>query len=182
MELTTRRLLLRPLRDEDAHAIALGANNLNVSRNLTRVKHPYTIEDAREFLASTLNWDSRSRVRAITFKCAPDELIGIISYEVMPSGQFEFGYWLNESCWGMRLMSEAAGAMVHHAFAVDGVAALNAAYHTDNPNSGRILHRLGFTDTGTVKVECLAQGKAVDCVRAQLTHEAWLAQKESRAA
>jgi RimJ/RimL family protein N-acetyltransferase len=109
-------------------------------------------------------------------------LIGIIAYEVMESGQFEFGYWLNESCWGMRLMSEAAGAMVHHAFAVDGIAALNAGYHTDNPNSGRILRRLGFLAFEMKKEDCLAQGKAVDCLRVRLTRESWLAQNESRAA
>jgi RimJ/RimL family protein N-acetyltransferase len=182
MELTTSRLLLRPLRDDDARAIALGANNLNVSRNLTRVKFPYAVADAHEFLASAAHWDVRSRVRAIAFKCAPDELIGIIAYEVTASGQYEFGYWLNESCWGMRIATEAANAMVHNAFAVDAVGALNSGYHTDNPNSGRILRRLGFVETGVVHEECLAQGTPVPCMRLALTRENWLAQKESRAA
>ena len=50
MELETRRLLLRPLRDDDAHAMALALNNLNVSGNLARVKIPYAVLDAHSFI------------------------------------------------------------------------------------------------------------------------------------
>jgi len=182
MELTTRRLLLRPLRDDDARAIALSVNNLNVSRNLSRVKYPYAIEDAREFLSSAHGWDTRTRICAISFKCAPDELIGIIGYEVLQSGRFDFGYWLRECCWRMRIVSEAAPAMVINAFAVDLLDRLEAGYHTDNPHSGHILRKLGFAETGLIKEDCLAQGEAVDCIRLRLTREDWLAQQKGRAA
>ena len=182
MELETRRLLLRPLRSDDAPAIALGANNLNVSRNLTRVKFPYSITDAREFLALARGFDPRTNICAITFKCAPDELIGIIGYEIMATGEFDFGYWLRECCWHMRIMTEAATAMVSYAFEVDHLDGLNAGFHTDNPNSGRILRNLGFIESGVIKEKCLSQGKPVDCMRLQLAQQAWFAQKESRAA
>ena len=84
MELKTTRLLLRPLRDDDARAVASGLNNLNVSRHLARVKFPYAVEDAVAFIALQRSTDQRSKTCAIAFRCAPDELIGLISYELKP--------------------------------------------------------------------------------------------------
>ena len=100
----------------------------------------------------------------------------------MASGEYDFGYWLRECCWRMRILTEAAYAMVSHAFEVDHIDGLNAGYHTDNPNSGRILRNLCFIESRMIKEECLAQGGPVDCMRLRLTRENWFAQNESRAA
>ena len=182
MELETRRLLLRPLRDDDAHALTQSLNNFNVSRNLARVKFPYALEDAASFIALQKSFDPRSVVMTIAFHAAPDELIGMISYERQDNGSFNFGYWLRECCWGMRLMSEAATALVHYAFTQGGVDTLTSAFHTDNPNSGRILQRLGFAETRQELNFSLAQGTSVPTHQLRLTREDWLAQQKGRAA
>ncbi|MDP8997848.1 MAG: GNAT family N-acetyltransferase [Pseudomonadota bacterium] len=183
MELETRRLLLRPLSDDDAHAMALALNNLNVSRNLARVKFPYMLEDAQAFISLQRSFDPCSKICAITFRCAPDELIGMVSYEYGTNGDnANFGYWLRECCWGMRLMSEAAAALVAYAFANGQVETLNSAFHTDNPKSGRILSRLGFVETHQEANFSLAQGKSVPTIQLCLTAEAWFTQQKGRAA
>jgi RimJ/RimL family protein N-acetyltransferase len=181
MELETRRLILRPLRDDDAPAMAHSLNNYEVSKNLSRVPFPYTLEDARFFIALQRNFDPRSRVCAIAFRAAPDELIGVVAYERKTEGEgFEFGYWLSESCWGMRIMTEAALAMVAHAFLADGVDVLEAGYW--NPVSGRLLRKLGFVETHKADCASLAQGKPVTSTRLHLTQEMWAGQQKSRAA
>ncbi|MDE2384325.1 MAG: GNAT family N-acetyltransferase [Alphaproteobacteria bacterium] len=182
MELTTRRLLLRPLREDDAPALARGLNNFNVSRNLARVPWPYSLEDASAFIALQRGFDPRGCVCAIAFNCAPDELIGMISYEPREDGRFELGYWLHESCWGLRIMSEAAAALVHYAFTMGGVSVLASGYHADNPKSGRILRRLGFVETHEEMNLSLAQGKDVATIKLRLGLADWLSQNESRAA
>ncbi len=183
MELETRRLLLRPLSDDDAHAMALALNNLNVSRNLARVKFPYMLEDAQAFISLQRSFDPCSKICAITFRCAPDELIGMVSYEYGTNGDnANFGYWLRECCWGMRLMSEAAAALVHYAFAQGQVSTLLSAYHNDNSNSWRILRRLGFEETHQTMSFCLAQNREVPSTQLKLTAEAWLTQQKGRAA
>ena len=48
--LTSPRLVLRAPRKEDAGAIAALANDWEVARRLTRLPHPYTLEDAVFFL------------------------------------------------------------------------------------------------------------------------------------
>ena len=183
MELETRRLLLRPLRDDDAHALTLGLNNINVSRNLARVPYPYALEDAQTFIKMQKSSDPRSLVLAIVFRAAPDELIGMVTYEYgINRDDVIFGYWLSESCWKMRLMSEAAAALVNYAFTQGGVDTLTSAFHTDNPNSGRILQRLGFSQTHEEMNFSLAQAKLVPSAKLRLTRESWLAQQKGRAA
>ena len=183
MKLETRRLLLRPLRDDDAPALALGVNNLNVSRNLARVKFPYTLQDAEAYIASQRNFEPHSLVCGIAFRAAPDELIGVVSYEYGTNkNDAVFGYWLRECCWKMRIMSEAASALVHHAFTQGQVNTLLSDYHNDNPNSGRILQRLGFVETQHTMSFCLAENRNVPSTQLKLTAEAWAAQQKSRAA
>ena len=160
-----------------AHAL----NNYEVSRYLTRVSSPYSLSDAKAFIERQRSFDPRSTVCAITFKCAPDELLGLVAFEQnSKDGTFEFGYWLSEACWGMRIMSEAAGAMVCHAFSSSTVNVLTAGYW--NPVSGCLLRNLGFVETHAAPSFSLALGKSVLSTRLELTAATWLDQQKSRAA
>ena len=181
MELETRRLLLRPLRDNDAPAMARALNNYEVAKNLSRVPFPYSQNEARQFILRQRGFDPPSKVRAITFRAAPDELLGVVAYEDKAKGEaFEFGYWLSESCWGMRIMTEAAQAMVTQSFMFDGVEVLTAGYW--NLISGRLLRNLGFVDTYLSSIFSLSQNREVPVVRLELTRSKWLGQQKSRAA
>jgi len=183
MELETRRLLLRPLRDDDAHAIVNGLNNYNVAKNLSRVPFPYAVDDATFFINLQRGFDPRSKICAITFKCAPDELIGVIAYEYMrEKGELDLGYWLRECCWHMGIMSEAAAALVRYAFTVQDIDNLVSGYFNENPNSGHILRRLGFENDYPSTTFSIAQGKDVPVTRFNLTLARWAAKQESRAA
>ena len=181
MELETRRLVLRPLRDDDVPAMARALNNYEVSKNLSRVPFPYTLDDARFFIDLQRGFDLRSKFCAIAFRAAPDELIGVISYEhKADSDGFEFGYWLDESFWGMRIMTEAARAMVAHAFLSDGIAVLKAGFW--NPVSGHLLRNLGFVETHRNSIFSVAQNREMPAVKLELTFEMWAAQQKGRAA
>jgi [ribosomal protein S5]-alanine N-acetyltransferase len=50
MEVKTERLLIRELRNEDLNDLVEQVNNLNVSRNLLLVPHPYTEKDGKCFV------------------------------------------------------------------------------------------------------------------------------------
>ncbi len=181
MEIETSRLLLRPLRGDDAFAMAQALNNLNVSRNLARVKHPYGLAEAKDFITIQRSFDSRSVVSAIAFRAAPDELIGTISYEYSEGADAIFGYWLRECCWRMGLMTEAVAALVRYAFTEGNVATLASAYHKDNPNSGRILRKIGFVEIRETMSFSLAQNTEVSSIQLRLTHDVWADKQKSRA-
>jgi RimJ/RimL family protein N-acetyltransferase len=181
MELETRRLLLRPLRNDDAPAMARALNNFEVVKNLGLVPFPYRLENAEEFIGLQRGFDARSIVSAIAFRAAPDELIGLVSYKFEPcEDRAEFGYWLSEACWGMRIMSEAARALVNHAFAVGDVEELRAGFW--NPVSGRILQGLGFEENHRAPIFSVAQNRDVPAVKLRLTRSMWAGQQKSRAA
>lgn len=174
----TARLVLRPVQDRDVETIVAELNNYNIARNTARIPQPYHRDDAIEFLQFVKTLDSRSLVCAISPNAAPHEFWGIISYEFsVQKNDAELGYWLSETQWGKGIMSEAAHAVVAQAFTTSQLEKLIACFHNDNPVSGRILKKLGFTEVTQCTSYSKAQGKEVQVTNLMLTREKWLARK-----
>ena len=79
--LETARLLLRPLRPDDAGVLLRELNDFAIARNTARIPHPYHLSDAEEFVAFAQSQPRRSRIAGVEQKSAPGVLIGVISYE-----------------------------------------------------------------------------------------------------
>lgn len=172
----TEHLKLRALVASDAVAITREVGNFNVSRNLARVPYPYTMVDALDFLDWIKSYDNRSLVCGVELKLAPNQLIGVISFEFSAAENVaELGYWFAERYWGNGFGSEAAFAMVHHAFELANLPRLVAAYHNDNPASARILLNLGFKPISYEQHYSKAQGIDVSSTKLSLSREQWLA-------
>ncbi len=171
----TERLRLRPLRDNDASDIAVLINNYDIAKNLARVPFPYALADAEEFLRWLKTCKGQSRFSAICLKNSSDGLQGIISYEWHDKKQdVELGYWLVKDLWGKGLMSEAAKAMVDHAFEIARVNVMVSCYFNENPASGKVLRHAGFEVVGTCLQMSKAQGREVPVTNMRLTRERWL--------
>jgi RimJ/RimL family protein N-acetyltransferase len=88
------------------------------------------------------------------------ELIGMISLAPAPDGRSaELGYYIARDHWNRGVATEAALAVTVVGFASFGYLKLTSGYHADNPASGRVLAKLGFTVVGTSSRPCLADGK-----------------------
>jgi [ribosomal protein S5]-alanine N-acetyltransferase len=172
--IVTDRLILRVLRPSDAQDIADQINDFEVASKLARVPHPYSHADAADFLSYAEKIARPTRLSAICLADAPDRLRGIISYEALEPTTCEFGYWLAKPLWGQGLMTEAARAMVAHAFEVGKVDLLKAGYFESNPASGKILQRAGFESVGQKTTHSLALGQEVPAQAMQLTRSRWL--------
>jgi RimJ/RimL family protein N-acetyltransferase len=96
------------------------------------------------------------------------EIIGGIG--VHPEGDhYELGYWLTPRAWGRGYATEAGRQMVQIARYALGLKRLSAGHFVDNPASGRVLTKLGFTPTGRVEPQhCRARGHEVPCVKLEL--------------
>jgi [ribosomal protein S5]-alanine N-acetyltransferase len=174
----TPRLLLRQTRLEDAAIFVSELNNYNISRNTARVPNPYNHDDALEFLDFAAKVNARSCVAAVTLKSEPERLVGVISYEWSEAKQdAELGYWFSERIWGQGFGTEAAIAIVDHAFSVSAHHKLVACYHDDNPASGRILSKLGFQKLGGCSNFSKAQGREVAVTNMQLLQSDWRNEK-----
>jgi len=165
--LTTPRLRLRQLRPADAPRVQTLCDNLNVSRMLEVVPHPYPDGLAEDWIATRpAAWRAGTLYTfAIEFA---GELVGVIGIERQDSGDHALGYWLGEPWWGQGLMSEAVTCAIGFARDDLGLEKLVAAYFADNTASGRVQEKHGFQVTGHGRLSCNARGCDVDATFTEL--------------
>jgi RimJ/RimL family protein N-acetyltransferase len=144
----TRRLLLRPPRAEDAEPLFALFNDWEVVRWLSTPPWPYTLEDARVFIAARLAGEAASRTYAITLDGA---LIGCTDARAFTPNYVEgappgpnLGYWLGRPYWGKGYMTEAARAFLAHLFASGTGDVVYSGALADNRVSLKVQEKLGF--------------------------------------
>ena len=98
---------VRPFHSDDVDGLVKHANNENVARNLEdRFPHPYTEDNAREWLARVAGNDPLTEFAIAT----EGEVIGGIGfrvYEDVYRHTAELGYWLGETFWGRGVATRA---------------------------------------------------------------------------
>lgn len=153
----TPRLTLRPGWPEDAPALAQAMGHRDVVGRLSRVPWPYTVDDAREWLARPRSVDNLYWL-ILLHEGAATRLIGGIGLHA-EQPVHELGYWLTPDAWGQGYATEAGRAVLDIARHCLAVKRVRARHHADNPASARVLHKLGFRPTGRVAaLPCLATG------------------------
>lgn len=158
----TPRLLLRPGWKEDAPALAAAIGDIAVAGKLSNVPFPYTVDDAEAFLAAEQGSLPSFLIFARTHG-AP-RLIGGIGLEARDGGA-ELGYWIARPYWGLGFATEAGRAVVELADGGLRLPRLFASHFIDNPNSARVLHKLGFQSTGNISMRtCRARESIESCV------------------
>lgn len=164
--LQTARLSLRPLELEDAGWISKYSSNPRVARQAARVPLPNPPLAAEQFIVAMRAAEPvrGDRVRAITLKSS-NRPIGLIGLHPHAGERPEFGYWLGESFWGCGYATEA-GETFLDAAAAEGLGAPLAGHFKDNPASGRVLEKLGFSYTGEIEtVFSMARMAPARCLR-----------------
>ncbi|WP_226579481.1 GNAT family N-acetyltransferase [Acuticoccus sediminis] len=144
-EIRTARLVLDAPRLTDKAAVISYAGDLSVSRWLVRVPHPYTAADADVFLGDIAPAHACFAVR----EAAGGPLAGIVGISPVGADGGLLGYWFGPPFWGRGYATEAAAAVVAHAFGTLGLGRLQSGYLAGNVASCRVLEKLGFTVTGT---------------------------------
>lgn len=167
----TGRLVLRPLEPADGGSVAVYLSDIEVARWLVRVPHPFTVEDAADFIdqccttanlgtATTLGLvirgDDRALVRGI---------VALHSLDTRP----EIGFWLGRPFWGHGLMSEAVDATLAWAYANLDVDAIAAGAFQGNVASLAIQTRQGFEVIGMSRRPSLVEERLLDHVDTCLT-------------
>jgi RimJ/RimL family protein N-acetyltransferase len=172
VELRTPRLVLRPPENEDAARIAALADNYEIARMLTTLPSPYGIEDAITFLDHQANERRESSGFHFAITLAGD-FIGMTGVHRIRSADFEFGYWLGASYWGKGYATEAGRALLAYAFETLELERIVSGHFMDNPDSGRVLQKLGFRYTGFSMRHCRARGGEVLSRNMALERSQW---------
>jgi RimJ/RimL family protein N-acetyltransferase len=161
--LETERLLLRPPERRDISAFAPLIGDFDVAKNLATVPHPYAESDAVEWISRL---DERwARGEAFQFgvtRKSDNAYMGGCGLHLQ-NGELELGYWFGKPYWKMGYATEAARRVLEFAFEDLRALEVWAGWFHDNPRSGHVLAKLGFSSKGFEARSCLARGCDVGC-------------------
>jgi ribosomal-protein-alanine N-acetyltransferase len=164
MELVLERCTIRPWRLDDAESLTKHANNRKVWLALRDLfPHPYTMQDAQEFLRRTIS-EQPTTLFCIDVDGRAVGGIGIRVGHDVHRNTAELGYWLGEKFWGRSIMSEAVRAFRDFCFTNFPLHRVYAEPFANNPASARVLEKAGFFFEGRLKNNVIKDGKLLDSV------------------
>ena len=170
--LETERLTLRAPRHEDVKTLAALIDDRRIAVNLAVVPHPYSVDDAKQFIETVNKRDSEAGFM-ITLDGALIGGCGMHLREGVP----EIGYWLGVPYWGRGFATEAARAVIDYAFGDLGYETLQAGARVTNPASRRVLEKCAFQWTGVRLSRIRAINSAVPVDRFRLDRGLWASLK-----
>ena len=152
--------VIRDFRPEDAEALAANANDREIWRNLRdHLPHPYTIQDARDFLSGTTPW------HAFAIDVG-GELAGGMGYmpgEDVYRRRVEIGYWLGRRYWNRGIATAAVRGLCDWLFEHDpDLLRIQAEVYAWNQASMRVLAKAGFLFEGRLRKAVFKDDQVVD--------------------
>ena len=160
-------MTLRPLREDDADAMAHGIGNFDVSKWLGVVPYPYARADAMDYIAKVR--DTGDLVWGIQDASG---LVGVVSTT------HELGYWLARSVWRKGYGFEAAHAALTHWFDDPAKGDLASGHFFGNERSRHVLLSLGFKETSTKTRFAKSLNQEVTAHAMRLTRDAFEARQK----
>lgn len=141
VEIRTARLLLRPARPGDLDDLHAVLSDPVAMRYWSSLPHA-TIDDSRAWLADMIALPSGEGEDFVIEHGG--RVIGKAGFYRFP----EIGFILRPDHWGLGLAAEALRPLIARAFAVHGLARIEADVDPRNMGSLELLERLGFTRSG----------------------------------
>jgi len=124
--------------------------DLEVSRWTSNIPHPYSEQDAFDWITSTGQDDSKH-----SFAVELDgQLVACVSYWPHGSGGVEIGYWVGKVYWGKGVCSNALKLLLESG-AIPSQSDIHARTMAGNTRSQRVLEKCGFEalESGTARRE-----------------------------
>lgn len=141
-------------------------------RMLRLAPHPYSLAAAREWIASHVV--EQGQGTAFRFVIEHDgRIIGTCDVDEIDDRSGALGYWLEQDAWGRGFATEAATAVAEFAFTQLGLLSLTSGHASDNPNSGRVLAKLGFRKVGQTRIWSMPRKGEIDQIRYEMVRADW---------
>jgi RimJ/RimL family protein N-acetyltransferase len=173
--LTTRRLVMVAPRREDAAALAALADNPKIATNLATMPHPYERADAEAWIARVTT-PSPGRGLLVRLRRPGMPVIGAVGFGPQPTtGDTEVGYWIGEPFWNQGYATEAAQAVIDHAFRSSALDEVWASCRMTNEASRRVIVKCGFQWVGTGLRHSKALRGMMSVERYRLDRKCWQA-------
>ncbi len=180
--LVTERLVLRTPHPEDTDVLTCLANNARVATMVSRMPHPYTRNDAADFIRRSKTGAIGKCIYAVT-NADDGRFLGCCGIEPQDNpATLELGYWIGEPHWGNGYATEAAHAVIDMAFRTRNIDCIDVRCRVTNLGSRRVIHKCGFQFQGTGMVNSMALGSAVPIEWYRLDRKTWISLRSWAAA
>lgn len=159
--LRSTRLLLRPLRPEDAPVVQELAGAAAIADTTLRIPHPYP-DGAAEAWIDTLTpeWESGGGATFAITDRALECLVGVVGLTISATeATAELGYWIGLQYWNRGYATEAAQTLVDWGMEALHLNRIEARHLMRNPASGRVLQKLGMTRQSGVNTSIEKNGR-----------------------
>ena len=173
----TKRLILRPWREEDAQSLFEYAGDPRVGPIAGWPPHT-GVENSREIICTVLSAPETYAV------CLKEDNIAIGSIGLMigekswlrlPENEGEIGYWIGVPFWGRGLIPEAVRELQRRAFVELRLETLWCGYFIGNERSRRVQEKCGFVyDHTRDEVYCAMLNETRTENVTRLTRQQWL--------
>ena len=151
----TDRIILRPWHESDAETLFKWASDPDVGTRAGWPPHK-SVEESLEIIRTLFNNDT---TWAIVLK-ESGEAIGAMGYGPscdcdLPAREGEplIGYWVGKPYWSQGICTEALKLMIEHIKETTDIKSLISGHFIDNPASGRVMEKCGFTATGETCID-----------------------------
>lgn len=161
--LTTHRLILRSLREDDAPVVQRLLSTPHFAPHTLSCPYPYPSGPA-------LAWIRRKRSReedgvehqwAITLP--DDEFVGSIGIATPPgTSTGHIGYWIGHAYWNRGYATEATRAVIEYGFGTFRLGRIEAMCFPGNPASARVLEKAGMAFEESREAHLVKDGEPRD--------------------
>ncbi|MFC6180137.1 GNAT family N-acetyltransferase [Lactiplantibacillus daowaiensis] len=173
----TDRLIIRPFQmtDHDALQAMLLDPQVVAYLRYRALKTPTEFDDSfkTHFLADTTTTfalENRATHALVGFyEFHPEQTTGILTYALTPAA------------WGHGYIAEAGAALMAYGFETLGFEEIQAHYADANPNSGRVMAKMGMHDMGELETFTLDNGTTIRVMAYNLMKNDWQAAQPSQA-
>jgi [ribosomal protein S5]-alanine N-acetyltransferase len=163
VRLPLEKCVIRSWRWNDAEELRRHANNREIWKNLhDGFPCPYTIRDARRWLAHALSRDPETAFAIeVDDQCVGG--IGFVLKEGPATRTAEVGYWLGQTYWGRGITTDALRGLTAYVFEnFPAIVRLYAQVFEWNTPSMRVLEKAGYTLECVMRKSAVKAGKVID--------------------
>jgi len=173
MMLRSERLMLRTPGRSDLGPLhdAIMESLEELVRWLPWARPSHRRADSRQYLRhARIARSQRSAFEFLILDGETEELYGMASLHRIDwlRRSAGLGYWIRKTAWGTGVATEAAEALLTHAFQVLELYRVEAHVAIDNKSSQRVIDKLGFTREGVARGVEVINGRYMDHIQYSL--------------
>lgn len=174
--ITTRRLLLRPLRMKDARDFHAYARDPRVAEYVLWDPHTslgQTRSILRNLMAGSRQQELHTKAMVLKETGRMVGTIGLVARD-WEHHTAEVGFSLAADQWGQGLMTEALIAYLGHVFRKQDIHRVEAQHDVLNPASGAVMRKAGMHPEGVLRERIHYKGRYASVMLYAAIREPWL--------